>query len=70
MGRREEQRQGGNTAHLRGISPVRVQGEEASGTHPLSGCLGAGTLYADHREGGSWGKSNSQPGVLEQVTRG
>ena len=50
------------------ISPARVQGEEAGGMYPLPGCLGAGTLYTNHKEGGSWGKS--QPRVLGQVTRG
>lgn len=35
-----------------GISPVRMRGEEASGTHPFPGCVGTGTLCADHSEGG------------------
>lgn len=68
-GKEEGSRAKGATQPVCGsISPARVQGEEAGGTYPLHGCLGAGTLYADHREGGSWGKS--QPGVLGQVTRG
>ena len=68
-GKEEGSRAKGATQPVCGsVSPARVQGEEAGGTYPLPGCLGAGTLYANHREGRSWRKS--QQGVLGQVTRG
>lgn len=66
------EQEGGGEQSQGGVSPARVQGEEASRTCPFLCCLGTGTLCADHSEGGRGmgQKQMSQPREAEASYRG